>query len=185
MGEAAPWPANPPVRGLCAEDAKSDCASGTRAWCDTTGRVIACCAPDLVAAGADGVCDCPPGGAEPNVKSSCATRPGSDDISQAGAVVRALRPELVACYDGALEENRSLVGAVVLVAQIGPDGRVFSARIKEGRMPSADVQRCLLDVMRAARFPPPRGGMRTLHVPVAFASKPPGARPPEEPTPPE
>jgi serine/threonine-protein kinase len=167
VSSAASAPAGPLV-GLCAASVKNDCTAPTQAWCDANDIMIACCDPDLVATGKDGVCDCPPGGVAPDAgKTSCATAK-SDGVSGAESVVTAIGPKLRACYQRALEGNESLEGSMVIELKVAPDGRVYRGRIKEGRMASPGVQKCVLDELRAAQFAPPSSGSAELQVPVHF-----------------
>jgi TonB family protein len=157
-----------PLVGLCTDGTKNDCSAGSRAWCDVDDRVIACCAPDLVATGKDGVCDCAPGGVDPDAGASACPKAKESGTSGAEAVVDAIKPKLKACYTQGLEKNESLAGSVVLRLELAPTGSVYHARIKEGRMASPLVQKCLLDEMRQARFEPPPGGQSRIDLPIRF-----------------
>jgi TonB family protein len=134
-------------------------------------KVIACCAPDLAATGKDGVCDCAPGGAEPDAGASSCRRAKQTGVSGAESVVQAIRPRLRACYEQGLAKNESLAGSMVIGLEIAPDGRVYRGRIKEGRMASPIVQRCVLDELRKARFEPPAGGSSAMEIPVRFEQR--------------
>jgi len=59
---------------------------------------------------------------------------------------------------------------MVITMRVSPDGRVFHARIKEGRMTSPIVQKCILDELRTIQFAPPAGGYAEVDVPVRFAT---------------
>jgi tRNA A-37 threonylcarbamoyl transferase component Bud32 len=159
-----------PLVGPCAAGIKNDCTAPTQAWCDTNDQMIACCDPDLVATGKDGVCECPPGGVAPDAGKSNCPKGKTDGVSDAESVVGAIRPKLRACYQKALDGNESLEGSMVVHLQVAPDGRVYRGRIKEGRMASPVVQTCVLEELRGATFAPPATGHAELQIPVRFAS---------------
>jgi TonB family protein len=158
----------PPPFGACAADVRSECTQGTRAWCDTSDRVIACCETGLVATGTDGVCDCPLGGAGPDAPSTCPKADASAPSGSLGSALQSLRPMLRGCYNAAIDQNQSLAGKMTLSVELAPDGSVYRVRVKEGRMASAQVQLCALSVLRGAQFTPPVGGIGALTVPITF-----------------
>jgi len=169
--DPALWSAkvNAAARFPCVEGVKNDCSAGTTAWCDVNDKPIACCASDLVATGVDGVCDCPPGGGKTDAATACPPPAVADPTVQAGAVVQTLRPLIRACFNQALNQDPALAGgSMILEVQMAPDGTVYRVRVKEGRIPSAKLQLCVLGVLRGARFPPPPGGVSTLRFPVRF-----------------
>ena len=161
-----------PLLGSCPKGLKTDCGNGTEAWCDVEGQEAACCAHDLVPTGKDGVCGCPPGGSISDA-STCPRPIASEADANGGvaAVIAGTRGKFRACYNRALAQSQSLQGRMIVSVDIGPDGRVFKTRIKEGRMASPPVQTCVLDVLRAAAFPPPTGGTAEILVPITFVEK--------------
>jgi serine/threonine-protein kinase len=170
-GSGAPAGSAPagPLVAVCAEGTKRDCSAETRAWCDTDDHVIACCSRDLVATGKDGVCDCPPGGSEPDAGATTCARAKGQGVGHAEALIGALRPAMRACMEKGEKENQSLSGSMIVELRVAPDGRVYRARIKEGRLASAVVQKCVLDELRRVSFDPPAGGTASLEVPIRFA----------------
>jgi beta-lactamase regulating signal transducer with metallopeptidase domain len=64
------------------------------------------------------------------------------------------------CYETALLVHPQLAGTVVARWTIGSDGITSAVGIDRAQMtiPDADFERCLLDKIRAWRFPPPSGG---------------------------
>jgi serine/threonine-protein kinase len=159
-----------PILGECPDGTTTDCSSASHPWCDQSGRFVACCAPGLVAVGDDGACDCPPGGMAPGAeRGDCPTAGDKVGVTLRGDdVLATLRPKLKDCYDRALTTNQDLGGVAVVRISVAPDGRVFRARVKEGRMSSVSMQNCLLARIREARFGPPAGGMATINLPLSF-----------------
>ena len=160
------------LRHRCAEATKSTCTNGTRAWCDTEQREIACCAPDLVAAGGkDGVCVCPPGGYDGDAGASGCAVPalvGSQQANRISDAISNLKPVLRGCYDLARVTNASLAGRMLLQVELTPEGRVFRGTVAEGRMASAEVQTCALEAIRMMEFGPPKNGEATIKFPIVF-----------------
>jgi serine/threonine-protein kinase len=135
--------------------ARGACGDGTVAWCGAEEAQLACCAPGLVAIGQDGICACAPGGSE----------------SDGGPCPRAAlsRKEWQKAYEKVRDgwdptrcfpksEGGAAAGAVKIELGIGPDGDVVNAKIAAGLLASPSSQRCMLDVLRAMKFPPPIGG---------------------------
>jgi serine/threonine-protein kinase len=177
-GRRAPADDATPMVGACAAGTKNDCSADSSAWCDVEGHVVACCAAGLAAMGTDGVCDCPPGGSEPDAGvAACPKKATTTGVANAGAVIAALRPKFRACYNRGLTANQSLEGRATIELTIAPDGRVFHARVAEGRMASQSVQRCLLDELRKSTFDPPPGGRSSLTIPVSFVTTNDAAKP--------
>jgi hypothetical protein len=173
-----------PILGLCAADVKSDCKADTTAWCDTSRHVVGCCGKGLVATGADGICDCPPGGDLPDAAVATCPVAQVSGIPHADDVITTLRPKFRACYNASLTTKPELVGRMTVRLVIAPDGRVFNAHFIEGRIADKAVMTCVLDVVRGARFEPAPGGTADLDIPVGFVSQssdataPMGAEPP-------
>lgn len=59
-------------------------------------------------------------------------------------------------------------GCVIIQAKVSPAGEVTSNGTIRREGLSPEVESCLLDVVRRARFAPPGGGGSTLNVPVTF-----------------
>jgi hypothetical protein len=154
-----------PLVGLCGPGLKSDCTAGTEAWCDERDHVVACCAQGLVAVGTDGVCDCPPGGEDPDAGRTSCAKGATSGVPGAAEVIASLQPVFKSCFDQALD-GAAVEGRLTIEVRVAPDGRVFRARIREGRMASQAVQKCNLDAVRQAKFAPPSGGSAVLIVPL-------------------
>ncbi len=161
-----------PLAGLCDPMATTGCTGGTRAWCDPEGHELACCAPDLVAVVADGKCVCPPGGSDLEASTCPTGEPGPPgSVPRAEISMRALGPPLRACLSGADAASAATMGQVVAKVDLAADGRVFRARIQEGHVANLGLQTCELDVLRKARFSPPRGGYGSLRIPITFDAR--------------
>ena len=178
MGETETGPARavlPPL--FTCEDGTDggfgfNCSESAAAWCDPTGKQVACCAKGLVPLDLEGACGCPPGGRVGPVPESCPAATGGKGLpsGEIRKLVRARYPDLRRCYERGLADAASLAGEVRFALRISFDGRVYSVRIQESSLPSGDTQKCLLDVWRSMRFPVPHGaGGVTVVYPVKFS----------------
>jgi TonB family protein len=80
--------------------------------------------------------------------------------------------EIRYCYEEELERNRELAGRVVVHFVIEASGGVAGARIARSTANSPALERCMLDAIRAWRFPPPRGGGGVeVNYPFVFKSR--------------
>ena len=151
-----------------------ECSSGFVAWCDPKGERVGCCAKGLVPTGRDGVCGCPPGGAEADTPAAA-----SCPVADAGprlaaevlqAKVRARYKDFRACYEMALTKHGRTEGKVAFGLRIAPDGRVFSVCINESPFTDGAARACMLDVWKKMRFPTPSGsGGVTVVYPLTFS----------------
>jgi len=76
------------------------------------------------------------------------------------------------CYQNELDTSTQLQGRVVLGFSIGPHGEAHGVRVKEGTLPSAEVQRCILNTVTEARFEPPTDGWVDISYPVTLKLDP-------------
>jgi serine/threonine-protein kinase len=150
------------------------CDNGMTAWCSRSGRTIACCSPELVAVDGEGLCGCPPGGSLPPSPCPLADAGGEGthgrlEPTVIQKAVRAEYPRLRACVADASTGRDT--DSVNLYFEISPNGEVFQARLKGTTLRDPSAQRCLLDVARAMRFPPPvgAGGVSVVY-PLRFVS---------------
>ena len=86
-----------------------------------------------------------------------ATGRSSRGSPQFGNFVRARQPQLQFCYTEARRKHPKLVGSATVAVALGNDGAVANAGVvrrswsgKGGK----DVERCMIDKVRAWRFPP-------------------------------
>jgi hypothetical protein len=79
-----------------------------------------------------------------------------------GAVVRRVlgrvQSQAKYCYEKELPRNPNLSGKITTAWVIGPTGGVLSTRIAETTMANANVEQCLLRVIKRLKFPPCAGG---------------------------
>lgn len=68
-----------------------------------------------------------------------------------------VRSQVKACYDMALERERS-AGKVAVSFVIGPTGNVLSSEVAENSTGDDEFGACVAERIRRLTFPPPRGG---------------------------
>lgn len=74
------------------------------------------------------------------------------------------------CYERALQQDPSLTGKLKVKFVIGPDGKVTSAAALQPFQ--AEVDRCVLSVIRRLRFPSPQGGgVVIVNYPYLFSTQ--------------
>jgi hypothetical protein len=86
-------------------------------------------------------------------------------------VVVTLRPRLRACYEDALAKTPTLAGRVVLVLEVAQDGaaaHVFEAK-REGTLGDDEVK-CLVRVLKSARFHDGAAAAMRIQIPLAFTA---------------
>jgi hypothetical protein len=79
-------------------------------------------------------------------------------------VVAELRPRFTRCYN----KEPPVTGAVTVRAELGPGGEVERADAVNVTGLSWAVADCIANAVRTARFEPPRGDDRTIHIPMKF-----------------
>ena len=85
-------------------------------------------------------------------------RPGSLDPEKVREIVSSHRAELRSCYQQAVTENPSLSGTCTVRIVVAGDGAVGSASLYGSTFRSLSLGRCLLQLVRTWRFPPPADG---------------------------
>ncbi|MBK7584493.1 MAG: serine/threonine protein kinase [Myxococcales bacterium] len=150
------------------------CSADAVAWCDPDARRIACCAKGLVPTDSQGACGCPPGGvtADSPMAQNCAVADARVGIppETIQAEVRGKFDRFRACFQQALGKNAKLAGKVSFAVRVSPDGRVYSARIQESSLPSAEAQACSIGIWKGFRFQNPVGGRGVDFVyPIVFS----------------
>lgn len=130
----------------------------------------------------------PPPAPEPMVEPPRATRvPIEDDEPEEGvefvntrgrmdpaAIEAGIAPHtqaLGACYTTNLNRRRWLGGHVVIHWEINKDGVVTEVRLAESDLGAWPIERCLLEVARAATFEKPIGGDADFQLPLDFSAK--------------
>jgi outer membrane biosynthesis protein TonB len=80
--------------------------------------------------------------------------------------------DLQRCYTQGQRDDQHMRGRMQVRAKVGADGVVTTAEVTEAVGLSEYVVRCVLERIRAARFPKPEGGHDTVIVPAVFEPKP-------------
>ena len=96
---------------------------------------------------------------------------GSYDRDAVGKVINEHVNEIRSCYERALLRDPNLgAGKVLLEWTIGIEGSVTKVGAKVATIKSNEVVSCLLDTVRAMKFPKPTGGEVIVSYPVLFNS---------------
>jgi TonB family protein len=85
-------------------------------------------------------------------------RHGALDPEKVREVVSSHRGELQGCYERAALENPQLSGSCTVRIVVAGDGTVGTASLQGSTFRSVSLGRCLLQLVRAWRFPPPADG---------------------------
>ncbi|MCB0361282.1 MAG: TonB family protein [Bdellovibrionales bacterium] len=84
---------------------------------------------------------------------------GGLERDQVQAVVERNQGQMTYCYERGLQSDVNLGGRVSIKFVISPQGRVSSAQVARSTLSSSQVENCLLNKLRAWRFPKPRGNV--------------------------
>jgi TonB family protein len=96
-------------------------------------------------------------------------RPGSLDPEKVRQVVAAQQDGLRGCYERGLAENPALSGTCTARIVVDRDGTVGLASMQLSSLHSLSMQRCVLELVRSWRFPPPADGKAVaIEYPLAF-----------------
>jgi outer membrane biosynthesis protein TonB len=81
--------------------------------------------------------------------------------------------EVKACYEAAVALKPGLHGMINLRFTIAADGSVTESALDMSRVNSAEVEDCIVDVVRHLNFPPPEDGKPVVNVvyPIMLGSK--------------
>jgi hypothetical protein len=85
------------------------------------------------------------------------------------SIVRAEYDRLRACYDQGLKNDPGLAGHFATRFVIGRDGSVAQVADAGSTLPDEAARRCMFDVFRSLKFPPPEGGIVTVVYPIMFS----------------
>ncbi|MBN2194271.1 MAG: AgmX/PglI C-terminal domain-containing protein [Polyangiaceae bacterium] len=99
-----------------------------------------------------------------------ATCPGTAGADLRGAL-QAKAGQARSCYQNALRNNSTLQGRMSVSVRIGPDGQVCNAAIASDELGEPMVSNCVMNLFRAGKFPPPKGGCVDAAVPMNFVPK--------------
>ncbi|MBW2528442.1 MAG: AgmX/PglI C-terminal domain-containing protein [Deltaproteobacteria bacterium] len=83
-------------------------------------------------------------------------------------IVRRSFSRIRACYDGGLDRDPALAGAVTVRFAIGRDGSVSQAKAG-GDLKDEQVKTCIASEFRAMSFPQPEGGIVTVSYPLELS----------------
>ena len=84
---------------------------------------------------------------------------GAIDADAVEAALLAHKDEFRLCYEREINaENPKLAGRVGTTFVIGSSGRVTQAGVESSSLKNANVERCVLAVIKRIDFPVPRGG---------------------------
>lgn len=78
-------------------------------------------------------------------------------------------PAIRACYEAQLQLNPKLRGKVTIRWTINLQGRVEGLSVVRSSLGNTAVERCVLRVLRHARFEKPEGGVCVVQWPFVFA----------------
>lgn len=103
-------------------------------------------------------------------------RHGALDPEKVRGVIGSHREELRSCYERAVLENPNLEGTCTLRIVIAGDGSVGTTSLQGSTLRSVSLGRCLLQLVRTWRFPPPTDGKTAaVDYPLAFRKEAPDA----------
>lgn len=149
------------------------CSDDAVAWCSQSMSVVACCAEGLVPDGDEGACGCPASADPASAPAACNPTAqlvaGRLDPVEIQKVVRAKFGSVRLCYEDALRRAPTASGKVAIAFEIDRAGGIFFARVEEGTLPDAKAQKCVLELFRGLRFPPPVGGVVSVVYPIMFS----------------
>lgn len=102
---------------------------------------------------------------------SLSAEPSGGVVSNAQQVVAAMRAGLRACYKHGLDIDPTMQGSVRVIATVGANGEVVSARPSGASGLSQEVVRCVTNRVSGAQFSAPQGGNATIVIPMSFRSQ--------------
>ena len=85
------------------------------------------------------------------------------------STIRAEYDRLRACYEQGLKTDPRLAGHFVTRFVIERDGSVMQVADAGSTLPDGAARRCMFDVFRSLKFPPPEGGIVTVLYPIMFS----------------
>lgn len=103
-------------------------------------------------------------------------RHGSLDPEKVREVVSSNRAALRSCYERGVLENPSLTGTCTVRIVVARDGTVGLASMHGSSLGSLSMDRCVLQLVRTWRFPPPADGRAAaIEYPLVFRKGEPDA----------
>ena len=112
---------------------------------------------------------------EPEDGVQFASTKGHMEMSVIEAGIAPHKQALSDCYTTNLKKRRWLGGTVIIHWDIAKDGTVTAVRLAETEpgtnLGNWQIEKCILDVARAATFGPPVGGDADFQIPLEFTAK--------------
>lgn len=96
--------------------------------------------------------------------------PGYQDKGVVRTVIRGKLGEVKYCFQRGLSKKPTLEGQVMVQFVIGASGEVFDPRVQSSSLNHPETEQCILNRIRAWRFPPPEGGRTVVTYPFAMRS---------------
>ena len=93
---------------------------------------------------------------------------GRMDPQQVDAALAPHKDALFDCYMSRVGRRRWLGGHVALQWDISKAGEITAVRLAESDLGAWQVEKCMLEIARAAAFPAPKGGDADFSVPLDF-----------------
>jgi TonB family protein len=79
-----------------------------------------------------------------------------------GQYIKRYWAQIKFCYERELTKNPNLYGKVTITFTIGGNGRISEAQVMQTTMNNANVEECILRVIRRIIFPQPKGGGQVI-----------------------
>lgn len=98
------------------------------------------------------------------------TASGSLDSSAIASVVKSKISGIKYCYEKELKNNPKLAGKVTVNFTIGETGEVTQYAIESSTLNNAEVEQCILRMIRRWKFPAPSGGTVNVSYPFIFTA---------------
>jgi hypothetical protein len=96
---------------------------------------------------------------------------GHLDPADIQPVVERSWDEVQACYEGGVGKLRYIGGQLELKFRVNKDGSVKHVHVASGTLGAWPVEKCILAVAMAFRFPRPRGGEAVFSFPIDFPAR--------------
>jgi pSer/pThr/pTyr-binding forkhead associated (FHA) protein len=94
---------------------------------------------------------------------------GSIDRDAVAEAILAHRDEFAYCYEKEINaENPNLSGVIISQFEIGSSGKVTQAGVSSSSMKNANVEGCVVKVLKRIQFPTPVGGAVEVRFPFKF-----------------
>ncbi len=101
-------------------------------------------------------------------KLTVASELGEIDPKATDQTFERLQPQLLICFRQGQQRVEYLSGDVKFFVRVAPDGSIRWVYLEETTMGDRDTERCMLDAIRAARWPQPKGGDAEVHKSFGF-----------------